>query len=263
MAKRTSIEMPTSLLFSGGAEDPLAQLGSYCALSRSETSDKSTDSASGQDLNELLSVAEFLFGHKTLSSALAIVDSRRSLITKITAPSGRFLHAIRSSSSATAIASASAVNEACLQHTNNTMQTIPATLRERSATRKGDEQYYLCLLSSPPQSSQHKHKLPLRYCSCRSFLEKSTKRASSLSSARIASGAGFRNGYHHHNNDENYQDGPPVCKHLLALFLLPHLTSGDSSTSQGYGNNSYNNCCQEIRSVSEEDFASLILNRVL
>eukprot|EP00536_Pseudo-nitzschia_multiseries_P003389 jgi/Psemu1/284391/fgenesh1_pg.52_\ len=224
MTERTELSTPS--LFSGGAEDPLAQLDTYCRSRSEKFSEKSMDgsvsvsvsvSVSGPDPDELLSVAEFLFGHKTLSSALAIVDSRHSLITKVVAPSGRFLYVIRSS-----------------------LSSLSATAADSSR-------------DTPP----------LRYCSCRSFLEKSTRKASALASANGGGGGGAGSGngnrYHEYCNDENYQDGPPVCKHLLALFLLPHLVA--ASTGNNCNVNNY--CSQELKSVTEEDFATLILNRVL
>ena len=233
----------------------------------------------GVDIDELLSVAEFIFGHKTLSSALAIVDSRHSLITKLVAPSGRFVHVIRSSSSS-GVATAGIL----LQHANgnnanannantNTAQAMLAMLHEtNNSNHNEDDEYYLCLLS-PSQSSRSRP--PLRYCSCRSFLEKSNKKALALASISSQGGT-TRTGCHSYNfsNDESLRDGPPVCKHLLALFLLPRLVAASTATTtttvnkhtQTQTNNSNNTsyyCCQEIKSVTEEDFASLILHRIL
>ena len=221
------VTMPS--LFSGGGEDPLAQLDLYC---RSHSNSDATNENQSQnriggvtstvaDVDELLSVAEFLFGQKTLTSALAIVDSRRSLITKLVAPSGRFVHTIRSSNSSSLAA---------------------MDANDPNNSRISDGEHYLCLLS-PLQS--------LRYCSCRSFLEKSTKKVAALRAHKI----GF--------NDENCHDGPPVCKHLLALFLLPHLVAASEAhsnkTSYGHSYSSY----PEIKSITEQEFATLVLDRIL
>jgi len=232
-----------------------------------------------------------------LSSALAIVDSRRSLITKLVAPSGRFVHVIRSSSSGAADVAAAGT---WLQHTNtnnaNNANTNNANTNTNTNTNNAytthsmlamlhetnnnihneDDEYYLCLLS-PSQSSRSRP--PLRYCSCRSFLEKSNKKALALNLASTLASSqrgATRTGCHSYNysNDESLRDGPPVCKHLLALFLLPHLVAASTSTSTttktinkqtqtSNRNNTSYYCCQEIKSVTEEDFASLILNRIL
>mmetsp|Transcript_24805 Transcript_24805/g.58203 ORF Transcript_24805/g.58203 Transcript_24805/m.58203 type:complete len:261 (-) Transcript_24805:468-1250(-) len=219
--------MARPTLFSGGGEDPLEQLHLYCQSNRSaKTLDN--ESAPLVDTDELLSVAEFLFGPKAMMAALAIVDSRRSLITKLVAPSGRSVHLIESSAA-------------------------PISARDKKQTRDiqhGDENYYLCLLSSPSRSSR-----PVRYCSCHSFLEKSTKKASALAAARV-------NSARMNINDENCHDGPPVCKHLLALFLLPYLAAASSSTS-GSHNSGYNTSYPEIKTITEREFARFILDRVL
>lgn len=197
-------------------------------------------------------MAEFLFGQKSLSSALSIVDSRHSLITKLVAPSGRFVYAIRSS---TTTGGAS-----LQQHAPNPMLE---TLRENKK-----DNYYLCLLS-PSQSSRSPP--PLRYCSCRSFLEKSTKKIAAVASGLRSNGSNGYNQNNIHTHDENDREGTPICKHLLALWLLPHLVASSAMTPSGPDGHQpppprsteQYYCCPEIKSVTEEDFANLILDRVL
>ncbi len=226
-------------LFSGGGEDPLAQLDLYCQNSCSysganEIGDNTNSKGTNIDADELLSVAEFLFGQKTLTAALAIVDSRRSLVTKLVAPSGRSVHTIRSSSSSN---SSSAMTGLDGNDTNNHV----------------DGEHYLCLLS-PLQSSRTLP--PVRYCSCRSFLEKSTRKMAAISSLRTQGNAASTSSL----NEENQHDGPPVCKHLLALSLLPHLVTA-SEAARCY--NSYSYSYPEIKSITEKEFAMLVMDRIL
>jgi hypothetical protein len=249
-----TVTRPT--LFSGGGEDPLAQLDLYCRShsnannNNNANNNSNNGSATVADADELLSVAEFLFGQKALTTALAIVDSRRSLITKLVAPSGRSVHLVRSS-----LSSSKTATNASDRNMNMNMN---------SHRRDGGEDYYLCLLS-PSQSSRSLP--PLRYCSCRSFLEKSTKRAAALSSLRTSSAHGnasHTNNSNSNSNDENFHDGPPICKHLLAVFLLPHLAA--ASESAAIASNSYQSyrySYPEIKSITEKEFAGFILDRVL
>jgi hypothetical protein len=254
-----TVTRPT--LFSGGGEDPLAQLDLYCrshSNANNNNNNNNNNSNNGSatattvaDADELLSVAEFLFGQKALTAALAIVDSRRSLITKLVAPSGRSIHLVMSSSSSSSKTMATDTSDRNMAMNMN---------RNGNRWGGGGEDSYLCLLS-PSQSSRLLP--PLRYCSCRSFLEKSTKRAATLSSLRTSSAHGNTN-----SNDENFHDGPPVCKHLLAVFLLPHLAAASASalvasvpsrSYQNYHHYSY----PEIKSITEKEFAGFILDRVL
>ena len=228
-------------LFSGGGEDPLAQLELYCrSHSNANHSDGHGNPIGGvtavADVDELLTVAEFLFGQKALTAALAIVDSRRSLITKLVAPSGRSVHIIRSSSSAN---SSSAVGGMDVTNDANSLS---------------DGDHYLCLLS-PSQSSRFLP--PIRYCSCRSFLEKSTRKVAALSSLRTNTSK--TNIF----NDENFHDGPPVCKHLLALSLLPHLVAASEASASHSYRSSYSYSYPEIKSITEREFAGLVLDRIL
>ena len=232
-------------LFSGGSEDPLAQLDLYCR-SHSDTSNKRVkDNAINEtpivsDVDSLLSVAEFLFGQKALNAALAIVDSRRSLVTKLVAPSGRFVHTIRSSSASNPSSAMAAMDIS----------------NQRSPL---DGEHYLCLL---PPSQSSRFLAPVRYCSCRSFLEKSTRKVAALSSLHTRGNLGTNKNCIH---DESFHDGPPVCKHLLALSLLPHLVaaSGASGASDSYNRNSYNYSYPEIKCITEKEFASIVLDRIM
>jgi hypothetical protein len=236
-------------LFSAGGEDPMAQLDLYCkshsaatnnnSTTTSKTHDFGNDPATVADANELLSVAEFLFGHKALTAALSIVDSRRSLVTKLEAPSGRSVHVIRSSSSST------------------TTTTTPTTERnDANYHRRDGEQQYLCLLS-PSQSSASVP--PLRYCSCRSFLEKSTKKAAALAALRTGAASLATTSIH----GETFHDGSPVCKHLLALFLLPHLAAASDAGDSNSYHTSYRHSYPEIKAITEKEFARFLLDRVL
>ena len=230
-----------STLFSGGGEDPLAQLDLYCqshsgAKDHSDNGNSQDGATTIADADELLSVAEFLFGRKVLTAALAIVDSRRSLITKLVAPSGRFVHTIRSSSSTSSSAMTGMdVNDANYHH---------------------DGEHYLCLLS-PSQSSRSLP--PIRYCSCRSFLEKSTRKVAALSLLRTQGNASDNSRF----NDENHHDGSPVCKHLLALTLLPHLVAASKASASRSYQNTYSYSYPEIKSITEKEFATLVLDRIL
>ncbi len=231
-------------LFSGGGEDPLAHLDLYCqsdfgAKDNSDNGNSQDGATAIADADELLSVAEFLFGQKALTAALAIVDSRRSLITKLIAPSGRFVHTIRSSSSSSSNSS-----------------SAMAVMDVNDANYRHDGEHYLCILS-PSQSSRSLP--PIRYCSCRSFLEKSTRKVTALSLLRTQGNASDNSRF----NSENQHDGPPVCKHLLALSLLPHLVAASKASASRSYQNTYSYSYPEIKSITEKEFATLVLDRIL
>jgi predicted nucleic acid-binding Zn finger protein len=149
--------------------NPVRQLDDYLA-----SIDQRVMSQEQQDafLDDLLSVAEFIFGRNTLQAALALLDttSSASSITKVsTAHRGMFV-----------------VN---------------------GSNKGGGEQSYMCILGS------------VEYCSCRSFLEKTSK-----------------------------ADGnSTVCKHLLALKLMPHLKVS----------------CPEITTNTETEFSNLVMDRTM
>jgi hypothetical protein len=131
--------------------------------------------------DEILNVAEFLYGSNTLGSSMALLDASCG-ITKVSTPAAlckRSLYLVKGSK---------------------------------------DAQYYLCF--SAKENA-------VDYCSCRSFLEKATKLSSST----------------HNSNGSS----PSLCKHLLALKLMPYLSVE----------------CPEITTSSHEEFAKLVLDRTV
>jgi hypothetical protein len=125
--------------------------------------------------DEIIRVAEFLFGTTLLTASLTLLDSHESIFTKVSTMH-RSLWLVRGSSDAS----------------------------------------YLCLLPTKKETA-----LRLYYCSCRSFLEKTTKKKADSAL-------------------------PEVCKHLLALQLIPVL--GIS--------------CPHL-TLSDKEFAKLVLERTL
>lgn len=101
--------------------------------------------------DQILRVAEFLFGKTHLAAALTLLDSHQTTFTRVSSPH-RSIWLVKGSSSDLA---------------------------------------YMCLV---PHGSHG-----LFYCTCRSFLEKTTKQ---------------------HTNQKHL---PQVCKHLLGLQMIPHL----------------------------------------
>jgi hypothetical protein len=118
---------------------------------------------------------------------------------------------------------------------------------------KGDETY-LCLTGS----GQY-------YCSCRSFLEKSSK-----VSLMTVAGAGTIVNSTTKRQQQPQRNHPPICKHLLALKLVPYLAAADcvanqpnsncNNTSDIFANVSY---CPKAKVGTEEEFATVILNHLL
>jgi hypothetical protein len=153
---------------------PLMQLEDYLL----SLGDSNQESSSLQDRHdEILIVAEFLYGSNLLTAALTLLDSCESMVTKLAASSHRSLYLV-----------------------------------------KGKDSYYMCFCEP------HLH-----YCSCRSFLEKTTKSSNSKTSSSS-------------NNTTT-----ELCKHLLALKLVPHL----------------NIAFPQITTVTDEEFATLVLDRTL
>jgi hypothetical protein len=158
--------------------NPLCQLEDYL---RSLDDDQLILTSSLDDRqDEILNVAEFLYGHNLLTSALTLLDACETTVTKFST-AHRSLHLVKGQQQPSKYS----------EHNNN------------STT-------YLCLSSSN-----------LEYCSCRSFLEKNAK-------------------------EKNTSVG--LCKHLLALKLMPHLSTI---------------ACPQITTVTEEEFANLVLDRTL
>lgn len=135
------------------------------------TTTNSPHSHSTAQQEEILRVAEFLFGTTLLTAALTLLDSHESIFTKVSSMH-RSLWLVRGSGDAS----------------------------------------YLCFVPTHNQTPN------LYYCNCRSFLEKTTKKADSAV--------------------------PEVCKHLLALQLIPVL--GIS--------------CPHL-TLSDKEFAKLVVDR--
>ena len=133
--------------------------------------------------DEILRVADFLFGNTLLVAALTLLDHPSSTFTKISSIH-RSLWLVRGS---------------------------------------GDVAYMCFVCGSGDPLSMEKEETPnLYFCNCRSFLEKTTKRTPSE------------------------QELPELCKHLLALKLIPAL--GIS--------------CPQL-TVSDYDLAKLVIGRTL
>jgi hypothetical protein len=197
------------------------------------------DSANGKNdnshkIDDLLVAADFLFGSKLMSAALALVDSCQNLMTQLVAPSGRMAYLIQGS--------------------------------------KLDETY-LCLCRPP---STINGIASVNYCSCRSFLEKASRmHCSSMPLRPRRSGVVISPSAFNSNNHSNHSSSPPICKHLLALKLLPHLEganrSRDTSRHQAGTSMPINaplpsmteSFCPQVKPVTEEEFASIILNRTI
>jgi hypothetical protein len=202
-------------------------------------------------IDELLGTADFLYGTKLMSSALALVDSCHSLITQVIAPSGRLAYLVRGS--------------------------------------KGDETY-LCLCSSSAATTGTKttsssYAGSVYYCSCRSYLESAHKMSvgmavSSNNSRHAETPAGVspvKRPGSSKRHPSAVAGGPPLCKHLLALKLLPHLegqsdnhiidsTSSSSNNATTLHNNINNHFatkfCPQQKAVTENEFATILLNHI-
>eukprot|EP00980_Cylindrotheca_fusiformis_P014380 scaffold3827_cov179-Cylindrotheca_fusiformis.AAC.44 len=159
-------------------QDPLVQLNSYL-----ESLDVAASNDKDMQQNEILNVAEFLYGSNTLSASLALLDDASAgnpVITKVSTPVvRRSLYLVKGS----------------------------------SKTTGGSQQSYLCFAGQDNT---------IDYCSCRSFLEKITTKKQSQSM------------------------NAPLCKHLLALKLMPYLSPSAAS---------------EITTTSHDDFAKFVLDR--
>lgn len=205
-------------------------------------------------IDDLLATTEFLYGNKLLSNALALVDSCQSLITQVVAPSGRIAYLFRGS--------------------------------------KGDETY-LCLCSNTSSksfSTTASYVGSVHYCSCRSYFESAHKvsvgmtAASGESTTMLMSPVKWQKGntYQQIQSYPNHassvvSSGPPLCKHLLALKLLPYLEGEYSSIlSPSINSRSSTNTpgrsscatsttksfCPQQTTVTENEFATLLLNHV-
>lgn len=86
-------------------------------------------------------------------------------------------------------------------------------VKKASTSRARTEEYYFCIV---PQSTDT---YPIYFCSCRAFLER---------------------------NRQPQSESPYLCKHLLAIRLMPSLKLKPSL----------------IETVSDEDFANLMIQRL-
>jgi hypothetical protein len=109
------------------------------------------------------------------------------------------------------------------------------------STSNDEETYYVCLLRDSRSGGP--------YCSCRAYLETTLKPAQQGNNLTAQSASYISGGY------------LPVCKHLLALKLLPFLTEEDNLKANAVQNHECRNY-PEIKPVSEDEFASMILNQV-
>jgi predicted nucleic acid-binding Zn finger protein len=130
--------------------------------------------------DEILNVAEFLYGHNLLTSALTLLDACETTVTKFST-TNRSLYLVKG------------------------QQQQPSKYLENNHSTT-----YLCLSSRT-----------VEYCSCRSFLEKNAKEKNT---------------------------SVDLCKHLLALKLMPHLSTI---------------ACPQITTVTDDEFANLVLDRTL
>lgn len=148
-----------------------------------QTDQQGRDSSSIETKHdEILRVAEFLFGNTLLAAALTLLDSYESTFTKISS-----MH------------------------------------RSIWLVRGSGDAAYMCFACGDSTGGIESGATPnLYFCNCRSFLEKTTKKTTSD------------------------QELPELCKHLLALKLIPVL--GIS--------------CPQL-TVSDSDLAKLVIERTL
>ena len=214
----------------GGGTEPRTEDGTL-------TSAGTTPNRSSHHLQDrqdkILHVADFLFGNM-LNSALMLFDSSQTMITKVTAaPSNRSIYLVKASSSSSS-------------NFHRTPRTGPAT-----------PSYYQCIL---PEIKSSKHDgndttnsnnndrcSSIYYCSCRSFYENS--KSSMAAVATMVATKSSNNNTKRTGEDRSFSgEGTgdlSICKHLLALMLMPHLQVP----------------FQHLTLSSEEEFASLVLDR--
>ena len=169
-------------------------------------------------VDDILRVAEFLFGANMLQASLLLLDSSSTNITKLsTATSHRSLYVVNGSSSF----SSSSSNH----HGNSAEQSSYMCILGRHNNRACDD-----------GASTSCYSRPVEYCSCRSFLEKSIKNSNTFSE-----GGG--------RNQTQHRSMGVICKHLLALKLMPYLM------------NSTTTACPQITMNTEKEFANLVMAR--
>ena len=213
--------------------NPLLVLDQYLASleqPRTDTSNstlkETTTTLKRQD--EILQTVEFLYG-SALDGALSVLDSTTSSVPG------------RSSSVTAAPPIASTVTR--FQSPQRSLYMVAASsVRGRAAAAAGlstavrqQDSYYLCILPADNQhdtttNSSTSTGSSIYYCSCRSFLEKSRSNSSNSS----------------HGATTLATAGVSLCKHLLALKLMPVL---------GW-------TCSTIHFTSEEEFSHALLQRL-
>ncbi|KAG7349629.1 hypothetical protein IV203_012226 [Nitzschia inconspicua] len=201
-------------------------------------------------MDELLVTVDYLYGTKLLTSALGLVDSCHSLITQVVAPSGRVAYLVRGS--------------------------------------KGDETY-LCLLSSSQSSATTTTSTTVpsfsgsvHYCSCRSYFESVNRVSVGISLSNFGDLGGMSGNTNpqmfQQTHNHNPFNGPPLCKHLLALKLLPYLEGQQDNGTINHPavvtpHSVYNKStattgtttarvCPQRKPVTENEFAALLLNHI-
>lgn len=205
--------------------------------------------------DELLQVAEFLYGPTLLSSALELIDADASastgngsvVFTRLVAPSGRAVHLVRGS---------------------------------------GAGQTYLCLTEDDDANAGGGGGGSgggIHYCSCRSYLERSGRYSSSNNNNNASATAGGADvcggvggpptlppsGGAAAVSTSTQHRSPPLCKHLLALKLLPHLSCGGGQSCDENENfdddvDAFDDfdALTVVQTVTEEEFAHLVMDRV-
>jgi hypothetical protein len=143
-----------------------------------------TDKEEAKRREEVIRVADFLYGGSSLESALGVLDTDGAIRKICSYPSNRQAYLVQGTTTTT-----------------------------RSGRNNGGAtDVYFCLFDP---SSPFDDKGGFYYCSCRSFFEKAKS------------------------------DPLVLCKHLLALKLMPHL-----------------NCFCQVEEVSDSAFASLLMRQV-
>ena len=183
--------------------------------------------------DKILHVADFLFGNM-LNSALMLFDSSQPMITKVTAaPSNRSIYLVKASSSSSS-------------NYHRTPRSSPGT-----------PSYYQCIFPEIPSSkhdgnnttisNNNNRSSSIYYCSCRSFYVNSRSSMAAVATmvaTKSSNDKTKRNGEDSSFSGEGTGD-LSICKHLLALMLMPHLQVP----------------YQHLTLSSEEEFASLVLDR--
>jgi hypothetical protein len=210
------------------------------AASKNKSKQQQDEQERRQD--EVLRLVDFLYGSTTVEGALAILDNNamvrdNTIITRVISQSSqRSLFLVKA-----AAASAS--------HKRRKLP-LPQHQHHYQQQCNDDSNYYLCLL--PPHDDAENHQdepltaaafLPVYYCSCRSFLEKNSRYNGCTTTSSRRDGTW--------SNNSNHSHSPNLCKHLLALRLMPALQICAAAA------------VTTTETVSDYDFSEIILNRLL